>query len=459
MAINAYNAQSLDILNGSINPMPQVSPPSFSDFQLDKKLLAALPTLGFDSPTPVQQQAIPAALANHDLLVSAETGSGKTLAFLLPCLQQLLASPTTLFGTKALILTPTRELAQQIAGQCQPFSQCCGLVSALVTGGEDFKRQQSAIRRNADIIIATPGRLLELLRAEAGDLSHLKMLVLDEADRMLDMGFSEDVLAIIETCKSNRQTLLFSATLSHAGVLKMAGQVLNDYQTLALNNLQEAHGNIDQEMILADGLDHKLKLLAGLLAQENTDKALVFTNTRDKAIDLQKPLQLQGFRVGLLHGELDQSERKRVMSLFHSGTINVLVSTDLAARGLDITGIGLVINFDVPRSAVIYIHRIGRTGRLDKKGKAITLVTSTDWNLAASIQRYLRHNFKLRHLDGLPGRFQGPKKIKSSGKAVSSKKKTVAEKKKPAEKIKIRHRDQKNIGKRRRPTGQGAGEE
>ncbi len=438
--------------------MLQVSPPSFSDFHLDHKLLAVLPTLGFDSPTPVQQQAIPVALASKDLLVSAKTGSGKTLAFLLPCLQQLLASPTTLFGIRALILTPTRELARQIAGQCQPLCQCCGLVSALVTGGEDFKRQQTALRRNADIIIATPGRLLELLRAEAGDLSHLKMLVLDEADRMLDMGFSEDVLAIIELCNGNRQTLLFSATLSHAGVLKMAGQVLKDYQAIVLNSRHEAHGNIDQEMILADDHEHKLKLLAGLLAQENTDKALVFTNTRNQAIGLQKPLQLNGFRVGLLHGELDSSERQRVMVLFLNGTINVLVSTDIAARGLDISGIGLVVNFDVPRSAISYIHRIGRTGRLEHKGKAITFVTSTDWNLAASIQHYLRQSFKQRRLDGLPGHFQGPKKIKSSGKAASSKKKTVVEKKKPAEKIKIRQRDQKNIGKRRRPSGQSTGE-
>jgi len=445
-------------MKGRINPMPHVCPPSFSDFRLDDRLLAALPALGFGTPTPVQQQVIPVALARQDLLVSAETGSGKTLAFLLPCLQQLLASPTTLFGTRALILAPTRELAKQIADQCRPLSECCGLVSALITGGEDFKRQQSALRRNADVIVSTPGRLLALLRAGAADLGHLKMLVLDEADRMLDMGFSEDVLAIVKACNSSRQTLLFSATLSHAGVLPMAGQALKDYQTIALNSLHEAHGNIAQEILLADGHVHKLKLLAPLLAQENADKALVFCNTRDKAIGLQKPLQLQGFRVGLLHGELDPSERKRVMALLQNGTVNVLVSTDLAARGLDIAGIGLVVNFDVPRSAVIYIHRIGRTGRLDKKGKAITFVTNTDWNLAAGIQRYLRQSFQLRQLDGLQGRFQGPKKIKSSGKAASGKKKTVAEKNKLAGKIKIRHREQKNIGKRRQPSTKPAGE-
>ncbi len=434
-----------------MSPTPYLHAPTFSGLGLDENLLAVLPSLGFESPTPVQCQAIPLAVAGQDLLVSAETGSGKTLAFLLPCLQRLIASPTTVFGTRVLILTPTRELAQQLAGHCQPLHQHCGLRMAVVTGGEDFKRQQTALRRNAEIIIATPGRLLELLSAGACDFGHLTVLVLDEADRMLDMGFSEAVLTIISHCRSNRQTLLFSATLNHGGVMHMAKQVLKDYQAINLNDRYEVHSNIEQQIVLADDHAHKLKLLAWLLSHSNEDKALVFANTREHAIELKKSLQSQGVRVGLLHGELDHSERKRTMALFQNGVVKALLATDLAARGLDIVGVGLVVNFDVPRSAVIYTHRIGRTGRAGKKGQAITFVTRADWNLAASIQRYLRQQFQLRQINGLLGQFDGPKKIKLSGKAAGSKKQTATDKKKPTAKIKIRHRDQKNIGKRKQP--------
>lgn len=430
----------------------EINTHSFADFDLDDELLDILAQLGFEHPTAVQRQAIPVALTGQDLLVSAATGSGKTLAFLLPSLQRLLDSnrPTSAIGI--LILAPTRELAKQIFEQCRQLNPMTGLTAALVTGGEDFKRQHAALQRHADIIIATPGRLLELQTQDAGDFSQLQVLILDEADRMLDMGFSDDVLSIVELCNPNRQILLCSATLNHAGVIKMAERLLKNPQTIALNSLHEGHANIGQQIILADDHEHKLKLLTWLLQHENYDKSLIFTNTRDKAIDLHGPLQNQGLRVGLLHGEMEPSERKRVMTLFQNGVINILLATDLAARGLDIKNIDLIINFDVPPTAIAHTHRIGRTGRADAKGLAITLVAGSEWNLMASIQRYLRQSFTQRSLEGLAGRFQGPKKVKSSGKAVSSKKKTVTAKKKPAEKIKIRQRDQKNIGKRRKPS-------
>jgi len=442
------------LLNPAMLSEPQDHTLSFADFALDNDLLDILDQLGFEQPTPVQQQAIPTALSGKDLLVSAETGSGKTLAYLLPSLQRLLHSDQPDAASGILILAPTRELAKQIFVQCQQLNQLTGLSTALLTGGEDFKRQQSALRRNANIIIATPGRLLELLHQDEGDLSRLKVLILDEADRMLDMGFSDDVLTIAEFCNPNRQTLLFSATLSHAGVAKMAGRLLKDHQAISLNSLHDAHGNIAQQIILADDYEHKRKLLTWLLQHEPYDKALVFTNTRDKAIGLQGPLQNQDLRVGLLHGEMEPSERKRVMDLYQTGVINILLATDLAARGLDIKGIDLIVNFDVPRTAITHIHRIGRTGRADAVGLAITLSTSTEWNLLAGIQRYLRQSFTQRGIEGLAGRFQGPKKVKSSGKAAGAKKKTATARKKPAEKIKIRQRDQKNIGKRRKPSQQ-----
>ncbi len=430
------------------NPIP----PVFTDLALDGPLLDAVQALGFQRPTPVQLQAIPLALEGKDLLVSAETGSGKTAAYMLPSLQRLLSSPTSLFGTRILVLTPTRELAQQIFGQCQLFCQFTDLKVGLVTGGDDFKQQKSAMRRNAEIIIATPGRLLEMIDQNAQDFTQLNVLILDEADRMLDMGFSEDVLNIAKRCNPDRQTLLFSATLTHYGVIKMADKVLKNHQVVALNTLHDGHSNIDQQIILADDQEHKQKLLAWLLGNEPHDKALVFTNTRNKAIEMHELMRQKDLRVGILHGEMEQRDRNRQMALFRDGVINVLMSTDLAARGLDVKGINLVVNFDVPRNAIDYIHRIGRTGRADEQGRAITLVKSTEWNLMAGIQRYLKQRFEQRTIAELIGSYKGPKKIKASGKAAIGKKKAVTTKKAPAEKVKIRHRDKKNIGKRRQPS-------
>ncbi len=426
---------------------------SFAALSLAEPLLSAVNKLGFDCPTPVQQQAIPLALAHKDLKVSAETGSGKTAAFLLPALNHLLAQPSTLFGTRVLILAPTRELAQQIYQQCLQLAEYTELKTGLITGGDDFKQQQKMLRRNAEIVIATPGRLLELMEQDSQDFTHLDILILDEADRMLDMGFSEDVLTIVERCNRERQTLLFSATLNHNGVNRIATQILRNPEIVALNALHDRHSQIEQQIVLADDTAHKQKLLAWLLLNEPFDKALVFTNSRIQADQLQGPLRGQKLRVGVLHGEIDQKERNRIMALLREGEINIVIATDLAARGLDVFGIDLVINFDVPRNAVDYTHRIGRTGRAEQSGLAITLVKPTEWNLMSAIERYLKQNFRRRTIKELEGAYKGPKKLKSSGKAVGVKKKPAPEKK-AAEKVKIRHRDRKNIGKRRMPSSE-----
>jgi ATP-dependent RNA helicase SrmB len=429
------------------------TPLLFSDFSLAEPLLHAIQTLGFEQPTPVQQQAIPPAIAGKDLLVSAKTGSGKTVAFLLPTLQRLLGLHSTKFGTRALILAPTRELARQIFSQCQQLITQTDLTVGLITGGEDFKHQQGLIRRNTDLIIATPGRLLEVMEQAGHDFSHLDVLILDEADRMLDMGFSDDVLSIVEHCNTKRQTLLFSATLNHYGIIKIADKILTEQKVIALNTLQDQHQQIQQQIVLADDNDHKQKLLAWLLLNEEYDKAIVFTNSRLQADALQTPLRTQGLRVAVLHGDMDHKDRKRTLRLLHDGMINIIVATDLAARGLDVKGINLVINFEVPRNGVDYIHRIGRTGRVDELGTTITLVKHTEWNLMSSIERFLKQNFIRRTIKELAGKYQGPKQLKKSGKAVGTKAKTDP-KKKTAPKVKVRERDKKSIGKRRVPSSQ-----
>lgn len=411
----------------------------------------ALSKLGFEQPTPTQMQSIPPALKHKDLLVSAETGSGKTAAFLLPTLHHLLTIPAFHTGTRALVLAPTRELARQIFQQCKQLCEFSDLQAGLITGGDDFKQQQKTIRGNPDVIIATPGRLLELLDQDLPDLDDLEVLILDEADRMLDMGFSDDVLAIVEHCNTKRQTLLLSATLAHQGVMKIAKRVLKKPEVIALNSLHDEHGNIEQQIVLADDNEHKQKLLAWLLLNETYDKALVFTNTKVQADSLRGPLRGQKLRVGVLHGDMDQKDRNRVLELYTQGEISILIATDVAARGLDIKGIDLVINFDMPRTGIDYIHRIGRTGRADALGLTIALVKSTEWNLMAGIERFLKQKFKRRTIKEMEGKYKGPKKLKASGKAAGSKTKKEP-KKEAVKKAKERHRDRKNIGKRRVPS-------
>lgn len=437
--------------------MTEVTTPSpttladFSSFDLHGALQQALTKNGFEIPTPVQQRTIPASLTRQNLLVSAKTGSGKTLAFLLPSLHHLLINPNYYAGTRVLVLVPTRELAQQIHLQCQQLLEETSLKVALITGGEDFKKQQNALRKNTAVVIATPGRILELLTLDTAPFENLETLILDEADRMLDMGFSEDVLTIAKQCNENCQTLLFSATLTHAGVLKMADKVLKKYELIALNTLRDELPHIQQQIVLADDNPHKEQLLAWLLLNETFEKALVFSNSRAQADALCDPVRAKGVRATVLHGDMDQKERQRVMKLFRDGVVNVLIATDLAARGLDIKGIQLVISFEVPRNGINYLHRIGRTGRSDETGLTITLVKHTEWNLMAGIERFLRQSFIRRNIKELEGKFQGPKKLKASGKSTGGKKKIETKKEKP-EKIKVRHRDQKNIGKRRTPS-------
>ena len=248
----------------------------FTDFPLHKQLFKALERLALEKPTPVQAQTIPKALEGKDLLVSAQTGSGKTMAFLLPAIQKLLASNAPGSGTRALILVPTRELARQVFKNCKDLTRFTQVEVGTIMGGQEFKYQKALLRKNPEIVIATPGRLAEHLAHHSAALEDLEVLVLDEADRMLDMGLNEDVLKIVEACGKERQTLLLSATLSHKGVLKIAEQILRDAETLALSKPQDKHDNITQQIVLADDPAHKERLTNWLLANEKFSKALIF---------------------------------------------------------------------------------------------------------------------------------------------------------------------------------------
>ncbi len=432
----------------------------FSDLELHERLQKGTDELGFEKPTEVQEQTIPLACTGTDLLVSAETGSGKTAAFMLPILERMLAVSAPRSATRALVLVPTRELARQVHQQCEQLGKFTFINSGMIVGGEDYKYQIKLLRKNPEIIIATPGRLLEHMGKGEVDLSDLEVLVLDEADRMLDMGFSEDVLKIAEACKKERQTLLFSATLKQKGMRHVIKQVLNEPKELRLNTAQDQHGSIKQQMFLSDDPSHKYKQILWLLKNEKFQKAIIFTNTREQTNELNTTLRKdQELRVSALHGEMIQPDRNRVMMLLREGKVNVLVATDVAARGLDIQGVDLVINLDMARNGDDYIHRIGRTGRAGQEGVAISLIGPNEWNLAAGIQRYLQVQFERRVIKGLEGGYKGPKNVKSSGKAASSKKK-----KKPATTGRNRPKNKaaakagKNAGKRKAPArkqGQG----
>ncbi|EPJ46327.1 MAG: ATP-dependent DEAD/DEAH box helicase [Osedax symbiont Rs1] len=408
----------------------------FHEHQLHDRLMKALHALNFNTPTNVQLATLADALAGEDVLVTAETGSGKTAAFLIPLLDRLLTVKPPGHEARALILTPTRELAQQVNKHLELLAQFTFIKGDTVCGGEEFKPQAARLRKNPDILIATPGRLIDHLDKGTIDLSDIEVLILDEADRMVDMGFEDDVKRIIDTCPTERQTMLFSATLSKNEIPKFAIDCLDNPKIHELNSHREVHHKITHQIITATDSNLKDKQLISLLHKEKYEKVIVFTNTIVEASRLNGYVRRFGLRAGILHGDLTQEQRKHVVNLLQSGKLSILIATDVAARGIDIKGIELVINRDMPRSGDDYIHRTGRTGRAGLAGKAISLIDPTEWNLMASIERYLKTKFEKRQIQGLEGSYTGPKKLKSSGKATGSKKKKTAKKQlsKPAQK-------------------------
>ena len=396
----------------------------FTEFSLHKSLLKSINELGFSKPTPVQEEVIPLAMDGVDIKVNAETGSGKTVAYLLPTLHQLLSRANPDAGTRALILLPTRELALQVHAACEDLAKHTNLKSVLVTGGDDVEMQTEALLQNPQIVIATPGRLLKHMEKGHTDFFKLDVLVIDEADRMLDMGFSDDVLDIVVNCNEERQILLLSATLN--GIYGPASEILRNPESVSLNKEEgDSQENITQQIVLADNTFHKHTLTYELLENEEYEKAIVFTNSKTKADRLGSFLMHKRLRVGILHGDLDPERRLRVMELLREGKINILIASDLAARGLDIGGVDLVINFEMPRRGDTYVHRIGRTGRAGEDGLAISLVSSLEWNLTVGIERYLKRKFVQREVEGHVGSYKGPTRLKASGKAAGTNAKKI----------------------------------
>jgi superfamily II DNA/RNA helicase len=400
---------------------------SIVDLEFHPRIQKAIEKLGFTLATEVQARAIPEARSGRDLMVSAKTGGGKTLAFLVPMIERFLAAEKPRSSTRGLILLPTRELALQTQKAFENLAAFTQLKCGLIMGGEAYKYQVASIRRNPEVLIATPGRLVEHIEKGNIDFNDLEILVLDEADRMLDMGFAEDMHTIAMRCAHERQTLLFSATLKHLGINEISKH-LKDPLRLEIDSLTHGHSNIIQERILVDDDKHKADVIAELIKEENPKRTMIFCKTRVQVERLSHILNYKKLKSGYIHGELSQSLRKQILSQFKDGKLEVIVATDVAARGLDIKDVDLVINYTVAQSGDEHVHRIGRTGRVDNIGKAVTLVNLLDYNLMSSIERYLKIRLIPRKINGLEAKYTGPKKVKSSGKAASTKKRTSADK-------------------------------
>ncbi len=349
---------------------------TFSDFNFDPGLVEGLDSMGDEKPTPVQEMTIPIILQNHDLIACAQTGTGKTAAYILPLLNKIAVEKTRHLNT--LVIAPTRELALQIDQQVEGFAYFLGVSSLSVYGGSDgatWDQQRKAMESGADLIIATPGRLIALLATGKVDFSRLRHLVLDEADRMLDMGFHEDILRIIKELPANRQTLMFSATMPPK-IRSLAKAILKDPKEVSIAISKPASGILQQAYLVHD--HQKMPLLKQLLKNNDYKSAIIFSNSKENVKKLGRELAHGGLSAKAFHSDLEQSEREDIMNQFKSRKLQMLIGTDILSRGIDVEGIELVVNYDTPHDAEDYVHRIGRTARAERTGTAITFVNEKD---------------------------------------------------------------------------------
>jgi ATP-dependent RNA helicase RhlE len=363
----------------------------FSGLGLSVPLVRAVVQEGYARPSPVQAEVIPPALAGRDLIACAQTGTGKTAAFVLPLLQQLAA--TTSPGIRALILTPTRELAAQIAERVTVYGRHLRVRHAVLYGGVSQRPQEIALRSAPHLVVATPGRLLDLVRQNLVDLKGIAHFVLDEADRMLDMGFVNDVRAVVSMIPRERQTLFFSATMAPA-VEKLARTLLTDPLRISLSPAETTPRAVDQSVVFVAQAD-KRALLQQVLRDETVQRALVFTRTKHGANRLSDQLDRAGVGAAAIHGNKTQGARERALEAFRRGTTRVLVATDVAARGIDVDDVSLVVNFDIPNVAESYVHRIGRTGRAGASGRAISFCDKNERSFLAEIERLIRQRLRV----------------------------------------------------------------
>lgn len=386
---------------------------TFTDLNIAKPILTALDRSGYTNPTPIQAQAIPFALQGRDLLLSAQTGSGKTAAFVIPVLDRL--SRATSFDklTKALILTPTRELAQQVHDSVRTYSKDMrGLFCVPLVGGAPYNGQITALRKGVQVIVATPGRLLDHIKAGRVDLSNLEVLVLDEADRMLDMGFADDISDILSAAPTDRQTIMCSATWD-GPVGKIAASFTKNPERVSIK-VESAH--IEEKVYYCDDFEHKNRLLDKIVCQKEMDQIIIFAATKRSTEKLAKTLQEQGHKASFLHGDLPQSKRNRIVQDLRNGKCKILVATDVAARGLDVPAISHVINYDLPRQTEDYVHRIGRCGRAGRTGVAISLCSMDDRPQLAAINRYLDRKMEVCVIEGMePKKTYVPSENKGKG--------------------------------------------
>jgi superfamily II DNA/RNA helicase len=383
----------------------------FSELPIDSRVLKALSVMQIDTLTEVQHKSIPHALKGKDVVAGAKTGSGKTLAFLVPAVNRLLTSrPLTKADPRAIILAPTRE-AKQVFLQAKKLTATQNMQVALIVGGENYNDQVKMLRKNPDIIVATAGRLADHINGKSFFLNGIELLILDEADRMLELGFSEQLDLIHRSANHRkRQTMMFSA-IDSAAVHAMTEKMLNSPEQIVIDNVAIPHADIEQKFYLSDGVSHKDKLLIKSLVLANRVQAIVFTATREDTGRIAKQLEDEGISAISLHGELAQGQRSSVINAFSRGLHTVLVTTDLASRGLDLLNVALVINYDLPKFADEYIHRIGRTGRAGNKGVAISFVSGKDWHSFSAIKSKLTQDYSFSEYEDLPSKFKGRRAV------------------------------------------------
>lgn len=381
---------------------------SFQELNLHPSILKSLEEAGYTQPTPIQQQAIPAALEGRDLLASAQTGTGKTAAFMLPSLHRIATpSESRSRGPRVLVLTPTRELAAQVNDAARKYGKFMRARTVSIVGGMPYPVQNKLLSQPVDILVATPGRLIDHMERGRIDFSRLEVLVLDEADRMLDMGFIDDVERIAAATPATRQTLLFSATLD--GVIgNLAQRLLTNPQRIEVATAQTRHTQIEQKLHFVDNLTHKHKLLHHILADVELRQAIVFTATKRDADALAEDLYAAGHKAAALHGDMNQGARNRTITKLRHGDLRVLVATDVAARGIDVNGITHVINFDLPKVAEDYVHRIGRTGRAGNTGIAVSFASFADRRHLYSIERLTGQRLEAHVIPGLEPQQRAP---------------------------------------------------
>jgi ATP-dependent RNA helicase SrmB len=428
---------------------------TFSELELDESLLLALKDKGFTRPTAIQAAAIPPALEGRDVLGSAPTGTGKTAAYLLPVLQHLVDFPRKKSGPpRILIVTPTRELAMQVADHARELAKHTHLDIATITGGVAYMNHAEVFSENQDIVVATTGRLLQYIKEENFDCRAVETLILDEADRMLDLGFAQDIETIAAETRWRKQTMLFSATLEGDAIKNFAERLLEDPVEVSATSSTRERKKIHQWYYRADNVEHKTAMLVHLLKQPDTTRSIVFVRKRDRVHELVAWLREAGINTCYLEGEMVQMKRTEAIKRLTDGRVSVLIATDVAARGIDIPEVSHVFNFDMPRTADTYLHRIGRTGRAGLKGIAISLVEAHDHLLLGKVTRYMKEPMKARIIEELRPTTRAPseKLTGKPSKKVLAKREEKKKDDKEKPRVKVRLRDKKNVGKRRKPS-------